>query len=382
MPAATPAPPMRRMSSALIAGGSDVAWGRAYQAAALDGPLDDQPAPTSTCHASAATCSQEIGRPRNRRTTSICVVVCAVGRTGPERPAAAQRERQEQLIGQVSAHRHVRLEVGQRLGHGPLGDQLGAHAALAEAGEELGHVLAVDLDLDHVARSGRILHLERRAAGHVEAHPLAHHVELAAGHLERDRREHRPHPAPTDRAALEEIEPAERGRAGDGDREATAAGRVEAGTVERRRHLGAHPARAAAGTRGPGSRRSARAGCACPPSRTSVDGDGASEQRRQHGLQHQRGAAGGADREAIVAGAQPRRAGTSASREPSSAPVTSALADRGRGLDRGQVLAQQPGLRARPARMFVDPERLPGHQRQRRARCAASARRPRPAIRR
>lgn len=68
------------------------------------------------------------------------------GVDGAEDATAGQRERNEQLVGQVLADRHAAGFVGESLGGGALGDGLGGQPALADDADELGHVLALDLD--------------------------------------------------------------------------------------------------------------------------------------------------------------------------------------------------------------------------------------------
>ena len=82
--------------------------------------------------------------PRNSRITSMFVVAC--GESSRYESAAGERHRHQELVGEVLADRRLRREVRARLLDAPLGDRLRADARLAEAGEDLGDVLALDLE--------------------------------------------------------------------------------------------------------------------------------------------------------------------------------------------------------------------------------------------
>jgi hypothetical protein len=80
-------------------------------------------------------------------------------RQRPEGAPARQRHRQEQLVGQVLAHRDTGVEVTERPGRGRLRHCLGPDARLAEGRDDLGRAFALELDHDCVARAGRVAHL-------------------------------------------------------------------------------------------------------------------------------------------------------------------------------------------------------------------------------
>src|SRR5918993_1077060 len=70
-------------------------------------------------------------------------------RAGGVGAAARERQRYQELIREVLADGGADVEVALRLPDGARRDHFGAHAALADAGEDLGQVLALDLDGEH-----------------------------------------------------------------------------------------------------------------------------------------------------------------------------------------------------------------------------------------
>ena len=73
------------------------------------------------------------------------------GRDGGVGAAARERQRDEELVGEVFADGGARGEVALRLFDDAGGYLLAADAALADAREDLGQVLALDVDGEDVA---------------------------------------------------------------------------------------------------------------------------------------------------------------------------------------------------------------------------------------
>ncbi len=93
------------------------------------------------------------GRPQERLEEHHLGARVARGSDGVKRAAAAERHREEKLVGQMLTDRRSDAEVARDLVGHTFGDSFGRDAALAEAGEDLGHVLALDRRDERVARS-------------------------------------------------------------------------------------------------------------------------------------------------------------------------------------------------------------------------------------
>ena len=69
--------------------------------------------PAETRYApSSLRADRQIGTSRNCRMTSAFVIVCDVGVNVRNVPAAGHRHRDQELVGEVDAHRHARREIG------------------------------------------------------------------------------------------------------------------------------------------------------------------------------------------------------------------------------------------------------------------------------
>src|SRR5881396_1328031 len=129
---------------------------------------------------------------------SMFVWACDVRGRVTKEPPPGERERDEQLIGQVLAYRHLRAEMALDLVRHPLGHRLGANAPFTEAGEDLGRVLGLDIHHDDVPWSRRGAILDDTSRPTLEPEPVAEHDQLALPDRGRERgddraRHHRPY---------------------------------------------------------------------------------------------------------------------------------------------------------------------------------------------
>ncbi len=151
-------------------------------------------------------------------------------------------------------------------------------------------------------------------------------------------------------AAVQQFDGMELRHGGDFDFQASAPGGIEAGTCERRFDLGAEAGELREeGVREEIERRGERIVRAA--FQGQARGPIGEDQGRQDRLQHQRGAAGGADGEAVFASADFLGTEDQFARADLRS-IGHRLADLRRGLHGGEMLAQQAGL-LRPARMLM-----------------------------
>src|SRR5436190_6353628 len=150
-------------------------------------------------------------------------------------------QRDQELIGEVLAHRRPGFQVRPHLLRETPGHRFCTDPLLAEAGKELGDLLRLDLDLHQVAGADGVAILDGLGPRAVQRQLPLQDAELPLRDRRRERRDHRGRPRGADRAPLEELQAFEPGAGLDRRREAAPAGRVEAPALQLQGDLGAHP---------------------------------------------------------------------------------------------------------------------------------------------
>ena len=159
-----------------------------------------------------------------------------------ERPehAASEGHRQKQLVGQVFADGNPGVQIPAGLLGDSLGDVLRTHGALAESGEDLRDVFALDGGDERVPGTERVLDRPWTARAAIPAQGRRERVDLPKRHGRRHVGHERPRTTGENVAALEELEPLETTRWMNRGRPRPAAGRMEPVTLERDRDPRAH----------------------------------------------------------------------------------------------------------------------------------------------
>jgi len=283
------------------------------------------------------------------------------GRHRGEAAAAGEGEGQQQLIRQIGAGEGGRGEKPRHPVRGLLRERFRGGAELAEAGDDLGRMLEDGFEQQHVAgaeRAGELAGLEGRLR---PAEMLTRGGEFPLGDVEGKAREQG---GGGDREAGAPLDAVDRGERGGADvhLDAAAALREEAVAVEPRLDARAHAVENR--QEDPLDEVEGRGGHIV---RAALDDEARrpvrEDERHQQGLQDETGAAGGPDRETVIAGADPARTEDELPRAEAQ-PLAFGAADLAGGLDRGQMLAHQSRLLALAADIG-DAEGLPGDERER-----------------
>jgi hypothetical protein len=264
-----------------------------------------------------------------------------------EGAAGPQRERQQQLVGQVLTDGGLRGEVALRLLHALRRHRFRADALAAEAGEEFGHLLEPHLGHADVARPLALRRFVHLAVPLVPLQLALDDAQLPLGDVARQAGHHPARPHALERAALGQLQPVPRRRRFDLRAEPAAAAREEAVPVEPQLHL--RPQRLETGQEDSiqkvERRRRLVVGAALKGRLRRRAGV---QQHRQHGLEDEAGAAGGADREAVF----PRLDGPRHEPQLARAGVVAlhlGAGDLRHGAHRAAMLVQQPRLGASAA---------------------------------